>query len=381
MPRKRDHHKELLDVEEVGHYGAVDEPDSLRPHDRYYVGTSLLSHPSRMILLVAICLALEAGGTSTHLSRPAFHASSPNRVTPLLPPMLNLGPALSLPGTPVTIANTNSELFVLTKKPSLLIQIDTVTQRPIISAAVPAGASQITYDQNRLWVIASSKNASYLREFEVTTVAPVASLAVNFRVLSAAAWAGQLWLGSVDGLRRVAPGARKATRVSGLAGPIAGVVADPARDQILVLEGPHGSHPSELVALDIRTGHLLRQAVVTMTHDLSIAIISSDIWIAGYGGTSRVVHLSSSDLSPVADTAIESSGYGATVWPGEAVVWIQLDVGEGSANLLCADASSGRIRGRLPGSNGPIASMAAQGYAIIGGSVLTLNLTTTCFPG
>jgi hypothetical protein len=374
-------------VEEIERHGGLDDAGTsglVQWRDvRRWIG------PRRSGIGLAVCLALTlaalviARHPQPDLAVPAPRSESPAAPVPSAP---SATPGLAVPvgsGTAVALALTNGLLFVLTENPARLVRVVTEAPSVLDSVVTPTGANVLVYDGDWLWVVAPAGSGSVVRAYDQNTLAVVASATVDFAVASAAASAGQLWMGG-DGLWSLTTAAKSATRVAGVGAGVLAVAADPWENQILAFQAPPvPSAQTTLISVSTVTSRVLRRVTIPMVK-ASIEVTAAQVWVAGYGRhPGQALHLDPLTLQPLATGLPDGvqTGPGAAVWPGESIVWVGVDNGDGSSSLLCVDPGTGRIRGRWPGVSGPVVSMPTRAYAIDGAAVVPLDITRTCFPG
>lgn len=315
--------------------------------------------------------------------RQSHRPSTPQRPT-AQPPRTSAGPIVGVPAPPlrlgtgraVDLALTNGLLFVLYDNPPRLVRVSTQSGEEVGQVAVPAGANRLIFGSDGLWVIATKGGQSVLGAYDVNSLRRVADAHVPFAVTAAASTPGQLWLGGSDGLYELDRGAGTATHIAGLDDGVGAIAADPAHDRVLITRSVDGA--TELAAADPTTLRIDRRVLIALTR-VSLAVAVSDVWVAGFGDGSRVLHLDADTLQPHPGGPVAATvGPGAIAWAGQSVIWVGAGSGE---RLSCIDAGNGEIRARWPAMDGPVVSQPTTAYAINNATVVPLPITRACFPG
>jgi hypothetical protein len=283
-------------------------------------------------------------------------------------------------GTPIDLAMQGALVYVLTRSPPRLIEVDGRGRTVMNSIMVTEGTTLMAFDgeSNRLVTVSSDGVSSMLQFYEPLLFNVVGQLALPIVVNAITSVGGQLWLGANGGLYRITTRAKVAERLSGVDGAVRALVADPARHRLLVTLG---DWPTTLLSVDSATGRVTARSTLALGK-VSLAVAAATIWVGGYGGPNdrKVLRLSPSTLNVIGASPVDAVvGPGAIVWGGEDVVWVRSGDSE---DLACLASGSGSVLAHWSGIQGPVVSGAGLAFAPSMGYLLMLQtLHTSCQVG
>ena len=386
---------------EPGIYDSVRE----RVHDRRQRAVRVASAFTVVVVIAGVATAI--GANSGH-RRPGQVVAPPSiapSATPSITPSPSLGQATPLlvpAGSTTSIAVGSSEVFVAGTQPNQLVEVSMADQSvtkllatpdPVDGVAVDAAAGRVwTWSSTQTTATGASDGTSStsLHAYATSSLAVEGSLTVPTYAFTAATLAGDLWLATSDGLYVVGPdpnGSMTATKI--VNGTVFSVAADAVRHRIL-----YGAAVSTPTTSADSMGSIAVHEIDPSTHALiavgtplpigkeSIAVVSDQIWVAGYGSgsTPRLFHLDGASLQPLKTSGFSASsgaelGPGAIVWPGASVLWVRSG---GSEALSCVDPQTGTALEQWETVQGPVGSVRGQAYAASDGSLMQLSLIGSC---
>jgi hypothetical protein len=305
-------------------------------------------------------------------------------------------------GSTSSFALAPSGAFVARTQPDQLLEVPSadhsVIKRIATADAVDGTAADAAAGLLWTWsaiqpTAASGNSASTgstsIHVYGTSTLAVRADATVPTYTFSAVALNGDLWLATSDGLYVVDANTTGSTAVTKLAsGSVFSVAADAVRQRIL-----YGS-PVSTTASAGSLGSIAVHEIDAGTHAVigvgtplpigkeSIAIVSDQIWVGGYGSgsTPRLFHLDGSSLQTLQTKGLGAGsplelGPGAIVWPGASVLWVRSG---GSEALSCLDPQTGALLEHWDAVQGPVASVRGHAYAASDGSLEQLSLAGDC---
>jgi hypothetical protein len=327
------------------------------------------------VLIGAVLVVSAVKRSDHHSAAPLPTVSSRAGATPVA----GLGPGVDLgETTAVDLAMARGLLYVLTREPARLGQVNARTGAVTRQITAPEGASHVYADQagERVWVAADDLVFAY----DGPTLASIGQVQLNRPVTSAAALDGRLYIGTDHGVYvATAPtyylGSPVTVRpLSGFSGQVVQTIAaDPARHRLLAVTVNY--ELLEVKATGVRFVRQLRNLLPE-----SIAVTRSAIWIIGYGdpGVSRIGRLDpkTMTITPVGSGDADAP-QGASAWPGSDVFWVR---NNSTDDLTCRDARTGEIAQTLSGVPGPVTSTGGAAYAVRAGVAIRLQVAALC-PG
>ena len=390
---------------ERGMYDSVRQ----RVHDRRQRAVRVASAFTVVVVIAGVATAIGVNSGQRRVGQvvapPSITPSATPSTTPSATPSPSIGqasPLLVPAGSTTSLAVGSFEVFVAGTQPNQLVEVSTadhsVTRR--IATPDPVGGVAVDAAAGRVWTWSSTQttatgasdgtNSTSLHAYATSNLATEGSLTVPTYAFTAATLAGDLWLATSDGLYVVgagATGSMTATRI--VSGSVFSVATDAVRHRIL-----YGATVSTPTTSADSMGSIAVHEIDASTHALiavgtplpigkeSIAVVSDQIWVAGYGSgsTPRLFHLDGASLQPLKTTGLSASsgaefGPGAIVWPGASVLWVRSG---GSEALSCVDPQTGTALEQWETVQGPVGSVRGQAYAASDGSLMQLSLTGGC---
>lgn len=241
--------------------------------------------------------------------------------------------------------------------------------------AVPGGVPHgIVAGDGSVWTWATSGSTTVLREFDSSTGRRLRTVTLPTSLSSADVLDGELWLATDAGLYRLRANATRPERVTQEQTFV--VVADPDRHRVLFDDGTSLS----LVAYDsVASKETIR--VPVHLGKISVALTKNgQLWVAGYGasGSQKAVHLEADTLRVLGTTPLaERIGAGASVYPGDAVIWVE----NNGNNVSCLDASTGQVLTTGLEGNYRVGSIAGFGFRVGAGFGLERLVLPASCPG
>ena len=303
---------------------------------------------------------------------------------------------LSLTPSAIFLAQTHPNQLVAVSPSDLSIAKQIATPDAVDGTAVDRVAGLVWSWSSTQPPVASGDSAAgstSIHAYQTSTFAMDGAVSVPAYTFSAVALDGELWLATSDGLYVVgtgSDGSKSATKVVG--GSVSSVAADAPRHRILFgvfVDTPAAS--SNTTADSTTMGIVAVHAVETVTRQVttvgaplpvgkeSIAVVDGQVWVAGYGSGSLLIHLDANTLRPIGAGVSGLNklelGPGAIVWPGESVVWVRAG---GSEALSCVDPKTGAVLEQWDEVQGPVASVHGHAYAASDGSLEQLGLAGGC---
>jgi hypothetical protein len=371
-----------------------------RAHQRRQRVLRLASTVTVVVLIAGVATAI---GVSTGGRRGARVA-----VGPSMAPSPATGQATPVDlgvGSTSSFAIAPAGVLVARTQPDQLVQVSTADLSVVKRVATPDVVDGTAADavEGLVWTWSStqttasggaatdqSADSTIIHAYQTSTFAMASAVTVSTYTFSAAALNGDLWLATSDGLYVVAPAADGSTTATKLvAGSVFSVAADAVRHRIL-----YGSSVSTPAAGTNSLGSIAVHEIDANTHAMigvgtplpigkeSIAIVSDQIWVGGYGSgsTPRLFHLDGASLQPIATNEPDAGsplqlGPGAIVWPGASVLWVRSG---GSEGLTCVDPQTGAVLEKWDAVQGPVASVRGHAYAANDGSLEQLSLAGGC---
>jgi hypothetical protein len=238
----------------------------------------------------------------------------------------------------------------------------------------------------------SAADSTSIHAYQTSTFAMDGAVTLPAYTFSAVALDGKLWLATSGGLYVVGTGSdgtKSATKV--VDGSVSSVAADAPRHRILFgvfVETPTASSTTTdsntigivaVHAVDAANHHVTTVGTPLPVGKESIAVVDGQVWVAGFGSDSLLIHLDAKTLRPIGAGASGLGkldlGPGAIVWPGESVVWVRAG---GSEALSCFDPKTGAVLEQWDTVQGPVASVVGRAYAASDGSLEQLSLAGGC---
>jgi hypothetical protein len=403
----------MTDVEELLRETLADPRHRLEPGPGMYENVRERAHQRRQRVVrltsavtVFVVIAVVATVIGAHArSRAEIVAvrpsASPSPVTGQATP-LDLGK-----GSTSSLAIAPSGVFVARTQPDQLVQVSTADSSVIKRTATPDVVDGTAADavEGLVWTWSSSQTlassgatseqpndagSTIIHAYQTSTLAVTSALTVSTYTFSAAALNGDLWLATSAGLYVVAPEVDGSTTTTKLVtGSVFSVAADAVRHRILygsMVSAP-AAGPNSLGSIAVHEIDANTHAVIGVGAPLpigkeSIAIVSDQIWVAGYGtgSTPRLFHLDGASLQTLQTDGLGATnplemGPGAIVWPGASVLWVRSG---GSEALACVDPQTGALLEHWDAVQGPVASVRGHAYAASDGSLDELSLSGDC---
>jgi hypothetical protein len=296
---------------------------------------------------------------------------------------------------------TPSAIFLAQTQPNQLVEVSPSDLSIVKQIATPDAVDGTTADavEGLVWTWSStqsvdasgspaSTDSTSIHAYTtlpgtVTIKAPATVPAYTF---SAAALNGEMWLATSEGLYVVALANASWTVTKLFSGSVFSIAADDARHRILF-----GTQVTSSATSSDSLGSIVVRAIDSRSHKVttvgtpvpvgkeSIAVVDGQVWVAGYGSDSLLIHLDAKTLRPIgaggSGLGKLDLGPGAIVWPGESVVWVRAG---GSEALSCIDPKTGAVLEQWDAVQGPVASVVGRAYAASDGSLEQLNLTGGC---
>lgn len=196
-------------------------------------------------------------------------------------------------------------------------------------------------------------------EFDAARLTRLATVQLPGTVQDAAVLRGRVYLATEGGVRELRPGSRQARLVPGTGGFVGWVAADPSRDRLLVA---NEGFPTRLLA--VRPDGTHRASASLPFGGAEVAVTRGVIWAGGFGSSEAwIVRLDPTTLAPtdaagpLASMLAPGALFAAT---GTSVVWVR---GEGTSDLWCMDATTGRVSQHFTDVPGPVASLGGPANA------------------
>jgi hypothetical protein len=405
----------MMDVEQLLQETLADPRHRLEPGPGMYETVRERAHQRRQrvvrlasaltVVVVIAGVATAIGVTSQRHGQVAVQPSiTPSPVTPS-PPSPPTGQATPVnlgEGSTSSFAIAPSGVFVVRNQPDQLLQASTANLSVIKRIATPDVVDDIAADavEGIVWTWSStqttaSSNSSgigstTIHAYETSTLAIDSATTLPTYTFSAVALNGDLWLATSDGLYVVTNGREgpaEATKLFG--GSVFSVAADAVRHRILYgsAVSTSAAGPNSLGSIAVHEIDASTRAVIGVGTPLpigkeSIAIVSDQIWVGGYGSgsTPRLFHLDGASLQTLQTNGFGAGsplelGPGAIVWPGASVLWVRSG---GSEGLACVDPQTGALLEQWDAVQGPVASVRGHAYAASDGSLDELSLAGGC---
>jgi hypothetical protein len=368
-----------------------------RTHQRRQRAIRLASAFTAVVVIAGVATAIGVG--SGH--RRVGQIAPPPSITPSPPTGQATPVGLGL-GSTTSMAVAPSGVFVARTQPNQLVEVSmadqSVTKRiatpdAVDGTAVDAPAGEVwTWSTTQATVAESGQSSgtdsTRIHVYATSSFAIDGAVTVPTYTFDAAALDGQLWLATNDGLYVVAPAADGPVATKVIAGSVFSIAADAVRHRVL-----YGAPVSTPAAAD-SLGSIVVHEIDANTHAVfgvgtplpigkeSIAIVSDQIWVGGYGSgsTPRLFHLDGASLQVLQTNGFGAGspidfGPGALVWPGASVLWVRSG---GSEALSCVDPQSGALLEQWDAVQGPVASVRGYAYAASDGSLEQLSLAGDC---
>jgi hypothetical protein len=380
----------VTDVERLLRDTLTDPRRSVEPDPGQYDRVTVLARAYRRrqarnwaggLLAAAAVLAVLVGIGGTVGGRPHPHPSGGPTITTTggltgatgtrQPVTIGDGHGLDVvAGPPLGVGSAHGTapgvLYVLENSPARVMRLDPASAQVLASADILLDPGGLALDASagRLWVWSrATESRTTVSEYDAANLTPLGGFTVPSYTFTAAAWDGQLWLGTGSGLYRVGDAAPGPVRVAaGGSGQVFSVAADPDRNRVLAgIANPATFAGVRVIAVD-RLGGLLRTGAPLPVGKESIAVAGGRIWVGGYAsGTSpRLVRLDPDTLAVAGTSPVSRQvGPGAILWPGRAVLWVRDGGDEG---LSCVDPFDGSVLQQWESVQGPVASV--PGYAV-----------------
>jgi hypothetical protein len=404
----------MIDVEELLREALADPRHRLEPGPGMYetVRGRARQRRQRVVRLAsAVTVVVVIAGAATVIG---VHARGSRgeivAVRPSASPSPATGQATPLElgkGSTSSFTLSPSGVFVARTQPDQLVQVSTADSSVTRRIATPDVVDDTAADavEGLVWTwsstqttasdVAGSDNSTgtgstRIHAYETSTLAIDTAMTVPAHTFSAAALNGDLWLATSDGLYVVTNGRLGSSAATKLfSGLVFSVAADAVRHRILygaaVSAGADGTNSLGGIAvheIDANTHAVIGVGTLLPIGKESIAIVSDQIWVAGYGSgsTPRLFHLDGASLQPIATNELDAGsplqlGPGAIVWPGESVLWVRSG---GSEALSCVDPQTGAVQEQWDTVQGPVASVRGHAYAASDGSLEQLSLAGSC---
>ena len=296
------------------------------------------------------------------------------------------------------VSVTSSAIFLAQTHPNRLVAASPSDLSIVKQIATPDAVDGTAVDASLVWTWSSTQppvgsgdsaaGSTSIHAYQTSTLAKEVAASVPAYTFSAIALHGELWLATSDGLYVVANtnGSPTATKLTG--GQVFSVAADAPRHRVLFgvyVDTPATNSNTNTLgivavhAVDTATRHVTTVGAPLPVGKESIAVVDGQVWVAGYGSGSLLIHLDAFTLRPIG--AVGSSlnnvelGPGAIVWPGESVLWVRAG---GSEALSCVDPKTGAVLEQWDEVQGPVASVHGHAYAASDGSLEQLSLAGGC---
>ncbi len=274
----------------------------------------------------------------------------------------------------IAMAATDAAIYALTAEPAQLARQDGTHAPARVTA--PLGATDLLVDRStgRLWVFAASDgDGATASSYDLDTLRQLSIVRLPSQVNSAAVLGDVIWLGTDGGVYVLRGGATAAALVSHAWRDVVSVVAEPSHNRLLAVTI---AMPAQL--LSITPSGTVRSIAELPTGRSSLAIVDGAVWVAGFGPAQHVFRIDPDARSVGRGPPLEvdrAVGAGATVSPGQHVVWVS-----NAAGVSCLDARTGATLARWPGLSGPIAARRGILYSM-GTSGLAQHVIPPGCPG
>jgi hypothetical protein len=400
----------MMDVEQLLQETFADPRHRLDPVPGMYETVRERAHQRRqrvVRLASAFTAVVVIAGVATAVGVNSGHRRGGQVAAPSITPSPQTGQARSVDlgkGSTSAFALTPSGLFIAQTQPNQLLRVSLADKPAITRMATTDVVDGVAADaaDNIVWTwstteptasvgAASDSSAGSTSIHAYPNASGLATLAVPASVpaytFSAAALDGDLWLATSEGVYVVAEGDLSRTVTKVFSGSVFSIAADAVRNRILYgarFSTPAAGGTNSLGSIAVHELDPTTHAVFGVGTPLpigkeSIAIVGDQIWVAGYGSgsTPRLFHLDGSSLEPIATSNLDALqlGPGATVWPGQSVLWVRSGASEG---LSCVDPQTGNLLERWDAVQGPVASVAGHAYAASDGSLDEVSLSGGC---
>jgi len=398
----------MTDVEKLLRQTLADPRHRLEPLPGMYDGVRerarhrqqrMVQLASAVTVVVVIAGVATAVGLNTHSPRKAQPAASLSASPPAHGQFnrVDVGAGstgyLSVTPSAIFLAQTDPNGLVTVSPSDLSVAKQIVTPDAVQGTAVDEDRGLVwTWSSTQSTTDASGSSASTdstsIHAYQTSTLAKTVEASLPYYTFSAVALRGELWLATSAGLYVVdnTNGSPTATKVSG--GQVFSVAADDAHHRVLFsvhVDTPTTSSSANTMgfiavhAIDSNTRRMTTVGAPLPVGKESIAVVDGQVWVAGYGSDSLLIHLDASTLRPIGvgvgslDTL--DLGPGAIVWPGASVVWVRAG---GSEALSCMDPKTGAVLEQWDAVQGPVASVVGRAYAASDGSLEQLTLAGGC---
>jgi hypothetical protein len=190
----------------------------------------------------------------------------------------------------------------------------------------------------RAWVVMFGAAPAIVIEFDTQTLAEVGRQLWPSEVHAAAVLDGHLYLAATNAVVDITAGKIAGTNVTALHGQYLGIVADPARARLLLLDADGALRIATYTPADEKA-----QSGPAAPFGKGDLVVTSDgIWAGGFSAKGAVLaRLDPTTLLPVVFSELSPQlGPGAIlVAAGERVLWVR--AGSGLDGLWCVDSTSG----------------------------------------
>ncbi len=364
---------------EAGLYEQVRAKAGERRRNRWMAASSAVA----VVAIAAVATTVTLGGRH----------SSPATSTTTAPPSPASSPAQGALGADVNVGTgaaqsvamaDDGSLYALTSNPAVgtsnpneVVWVLPPSSNIRATAPGPNGvASGIAVGDGAVW--AWSQQTGEIRAYDEASLQPLGTFHTAAEsIFNGAIVGGQLWLTTASGLVHTpatptaSSGALQVVTVPGVGSGAYGLGVDATHDKLFVgVYGGGGGGSTfsgvQVFAVDARTDKPIAISPALGLGKESIAVVDGQVWVGGYGyagpNTPLVQHLDENTLQPIGSTpAAADTSPGATVWPGQKVVWVQAGASE---QLTCIDPGSGRVLAHWPVVQGPVVSRVGHAYAI-----------------
>lgn len=340
---------------------------SRRPVPRWVIAAGVA-----VIAVAAVVVMVVRNDSATPRQRVLPPIPSASRSIPQVPidVALNgdIGPALRVGAGPLLdVAIAGDTTWVL--EPAIIYTVSrtgTTSRTAVPPPRLPLDrASRLVVDvpAGVLWVVEEGMRAGRAIAYDLATMRLMRELRNVGFVNGVAAMDGHLYLTTDNRILDVGTG-RRPVQLGAVSGTLGPIVADTARDRLLVADYGRNTH---IWAVYPKRGRIAAPVTIRVTKG-SLAVADGAVWLAGFNtGAGVLMRLDPKTLRPVVhselDRVLEPGA--VLVASGVVVVWVR-----SGSELRCVDAATGQ----------PLQRWNVDGAVASGGANAVIATTGGAFP-